>query len=151
MTERNNKDKKFKKIFTPEMKTLIFIIGVITDVFLFIIFLVLLKWDWNLEKIRTIMFVGVSSDAIFYALSLKSLKTPLWKINIFSNKYLLAALGLSVSLLISALTLPPLRKLLTLSQISFLEIMIILGIGITNLIAIEFGKWMVAVYSSRSR
>ena len=151
MTERNNKDKKFKKIFTPEMKTLIFIIGVITDVFLFIIFLVLLKWDWNLEKIRTIMFVGVSSDAIFYALSLKSLKTPLWKINIFSNKYLLAALGLSVSLLISALTLPPLRKLLTLSQISFLEIMIILGIGITNLIAIELGKWIVAVYSGRSR
>lgn len=131
------------KIFTREMKILIFVIGIITDIFLLILFFALLKMNYDLDKIRTIMFVGLSSDAIFFALSLKSLKKPIWKINIFSNIYLIFSLMASVLMLYAALSLPFLRNLLELTLLSGKELLIIFTLGIINLISIETAKlWM---------
>lgn len=137
------KENRDSRIFTREMKILIFIIGIITDIFLLILFFVLLKMNYNLDKIRTIMFVGLSSDAIFFALSLKSLKNPIWKINIFSNIYLILALTASVIMLFAALSLPFLRGLLELTPLSGKEFLIVFTLGIINLISIEAAKlWM---------
>lgn len=138
-----NKENAGGKIFTRDVKIMIFVIGIITDIFLLILFFVLLKLDYDLGKIRTIMFAGLSSDAIFFALSLKSLKQPLWKINIFSNKYLIYAWLLSLFALVAALSFPPLQNLLELVPISANEFLIILGIGILNLLSIEAAKlWL---------
>lgn len=137
------KENRVSQIFTREMKILIFIIGIITDIFLLILFFVLLKMNYDLDKIRTIMFVGLTSDAIFFALSLKSFKNPIWKINIFSNIYLIFALALSLFMLFVSLSLPFLRNLLELTPISGKEFLIVFTLGIINLITIEAAKlWM---------
>lgn len=142
--KRKKSDDNRKSLFTKEMKIMIFVIGIITDIFLLILFIILLKLNYDLAKIRTIMFAGLSSDAIFFALSLKNLNLPIWKINIFSNKYLLFSLVLSVLLLIAALFLQPLQSLLDLTSLSFNEIIIILGMGVLNFITIEIAKWFIA-------
>lgn len=137
-------------LFTKEMKIMIFVIGIITDIFLLALFIILLKLNYDLTKIRTIMFAGLSSNAIFFALSLKNLSLPIWKINIFSNKYLLFFLVLNVLLLAAALFLQPLQNLLDLTPLSFYEIMIILGIGVLNFIAIETAKLFIASRKNKS-
>ncbi len=134
-----------RSLFTKEMKIMIFVIGIITDLFLLVLFFILLKLNYDLSKIRTIMFAGLSSDAIFFALSLKNLSLPIWKINIFSNKYLLFSLFLSVLFLIAALFLPFLQNMLELTPLTFQEIIIILGIGIFNFIIIEIAKFFIVL------
>lgn len=143
MRGNGNYNKGKNVLFTREMKILIFVIGIITDIFLLILFLALLKLDYDLGKIRTIMFAGLSMDAVFFALSLKSLKNPIWKINIFGNIYLIAAWILSLLFLILALVFSPLQNLLELTPISTNEFLIIGALGILNLISIETAKFWI--------
>ena len=87
------------------------------------------------------MFAALSLDSIFFAFSLKSFRKPIWKVNFLSNWYLIFALGVSILLLFAALTLAPLQLLLTLTPLSNLELLLLLGIGIFNLFLIETVKY----------
>ena len=58
-----------------------------------------------------------------------------------SNKYLLAAFATSCAFLIGAITVPFMQKLLGTVTPSMFDIMIMLGIGISNLILIEAAKY----------
>ena len=140
MAKIPGKDGMPKKIINAEMKVLIFIIGIATDLFLLSLFFILYGMNYDLEKIRTIMFAGLSIDAIFFAFSLRSLRRPIWKINPFSNSYLILAFVLSLMFLAGALILPPVQSILRLVPISISEFLIILGLGILDLLAIETGK-----------
>ncbi|MCH7883599.1 cation transporting ATPase C-terminal domain-containing protein, partial [Patescibacteria group bacterium] len=113
----------------------------ITSFFLFLVFLFLLYRGVPVADIRTIMFVGVTLDALFFAFSFKSLRRPLWKINPFNNRYLLFALGFSLALLAAALYVDPLRRLLGIVTPTPFALLILVGIGIFNVIAIELSKW----------
>ncbi len=123
------------------MFALIFGIGIITDLILFALFLYLLDIKYPFEKVRTLMFLGLSTNAVFFAFALKSLRRPLWKINIFSNPYLIFALALSIFLLVGAVTMEPLRKLLNLVPISAAEFGVIVALGVLDLILIEIVKY----------
>jgi Ca2+-transporting ATPase len=94
-----------------------------------------------IEKIRTIMFVALSLDSIFFSFSFKSLTVPVWKINVLSNLYLVGALSLSILLLIAAITLPPLQTLLSLESLSAGMLLFLLGVGLLNLVTIETAKY----------
>jgi len=86
------------------------------------------------------MFVALSLDSIFFALSFKNLKEPLWRINITDNKWLFGALSVSIALLMLAITFPPLKALLSLSTLTGFEVMLLAGLGIVNLMTIEITK-----------
>jgi magnesium-transporting ATPase (P-type) len=94
------------------------------------------------EELRTVMFVSLSLDAIFFSFSLKSLDTPVWRVNIFSNGYLLFALGTSVCLLLLSLVWPPLMHLLSLVPLTTFEKLLLVGVGLANLATIEAMKWL---------
>ena len=141
--KRNPKEDSMKEILTPNLKKLIATIALVTGVFLVALYFVLLHMDLDIDKIRTIMFIALSVDSIFFAFSIKNLHRPIWKINPFSNKYLIYALGASFGALILALEWTPLQKLLSLTPLSGNEFSLILGIGLANLIIIEAGKFMV--------
>jgi Ca2+-transporting ATPase len=88
------------------------------------------------------MFAALSLDAIFFSFSLKSLDTPVWKINLFSNKYLLVALCTSIALLFLALTWPPLMTLLSTTPLTNFEKLLLVGVGLVNLATIEIVKYI---------
>jgi magnesium-transporting ATPase (P-type) len=94
-----------------------------------------------IEEVRTMMFVAISIDSIFFTFSLKSFDTPLHKMNIFSNKFLIIAFVFSTLLLIAAVSLSPLRTLLTLTVLSVSQLLFLTGVGIFNLITIEATKY----------
>ncbi|MBU0722705.1 HAD-IC family P-type ATPase, partial [Patescibacteria group bacterium] len=141
--KRNPKESSMKEIVTPNLKKLIAIIVLTTGVFLITLYFVLLRLEIDIEKIRTIMFIALSVSSIFFAFSIKNLHKPIWKINPFSNKYLVFTLLANFGVLIIALVLPPLQTLLSLTPLSGNEFFLIIGIGLINLCIIEIGKYIV--------
>ncbi|PIR70430.1 MAG: ATPase [Candidatus Niyogibacteria bacterium CG10_big_fil_rev_8_21_14_0_10_42_19] len=129
------------KIINKEMHFIIFGIGIITSLLLFGLYLLLLSYDYPIEHARTILFAGLSIDALFFVFSLKSLRKPIWKINLFSNLYLIAAFFLSLLFLVGALVLPFLQALLQTVTPSLEDALIIVGLGIINFVFIEIAKW----------
>ena len=130
-----------EKIINKEMKVLIFGIGIFTSIILTLLYIFLLKSNYSIDHVRTIIFAGVCIDALFFVFSLKSLRKPIWKINLFSNYYLIIAFILSLLCLIAALTFSPLQSLLQTVTPSIFDMLLIIGLGILDLILIELGKW----------
>jgi Ca2+-transporting ATPase len=128
-------------LLTREMKTIIFIIGLITDFLLLGIFLLFFRAGYNIEYIRTIIFAALTVDSLFYVFSCKSLRKNLWHINLFSNKLLLIALLVGIIALVGAIYLPPLQRILKTVPLNSWDWSIILGIGFIELFFIEAAKW----------
>lgn len=143
LMQRNPRDSASKNILTWPLKKLIFTVGIVTGIFLITLYFILLKLGLPIEEVRTMMFVALSLDSIFFAFSIKSLDTPLWKINIFSNMYLVFALLLSILLLLAAITFSPLQTLLSLVPLSSIELAFLFGIGLLNLATIEVAKYYI--------
>jgi len=100
-------------LLTREMKVLIFIIGLMTDLLLLGLFFWLIKYSgYETPHIQSIIFAGLTIDSIFYIFSCKSLRRNIWQINPFSNKFLILAWLFGVVALIAALYLPALQALL---------------------------------------
>ncbi len=129
-------------LLTREMKTLIFIIGILTDLFLLGIFFWLMKYsDYELSHIRSIIFTGLAIDSIFYILSCKSLRKNIWHLNPFSNKFLNWSLLFGVLMLLAGIYLPPLQTLLKTVPLNLFDWGLLLGIGFLNILLIEATKW----------
>ncbi len=129
-------------LLTREMKALIFIIGLVTDLLLLGLLFWLIKYSgYEILHIRSIIFTGLTVDSIFYVFSCKNLRKNLWQINPFSNKFLVFAWIFGVIMLISALYLPPLQTLLKTVPLNLFDWQLILGLGLINIILIEATKW----------
>ncbi len=139
--KRSPKSAVAKNIVTKELKKLIILLSVVTGLILVTIYLALYRAGIPDEELRTVMFAALSLDAIFFSFSLKSLDTPIWKINLFSNRYLLVALMVSISLLLLSLTWKPLMTLLSITPLAPFEIVLLVAVGITNLLTIETIKY----------
>ena len=139
--KRGPREHSSSQVLTKEMIAIIFGAGIFTSILLFSTFLYLHGIGYPTADLRTVLFAGLSFDAIFFTFSLKSLRKPLWRINILSNKFLLAAFGTNVMLLTAALTVPFLQKLLGTVTPNLTDILIMAGLGIANLFAIEAVKY----------
>lgn len=138
---RNPKTQSARNILTGDLKKFIFILAMTTGALLIAILFILYNLNYPIEKIRTIIFSALAIDSIFFTFSLKNFKKPIWQINIFSNYYLIASLAISILLLFSALFIPVLQNLLSLTPISIMEFGAIIGIGLANLLIIEIIKY----------
>ncbi len=131
------------RIMTSSVRWLILIVSGITGLLLFGLFL-LLSWAHTpIEEIRTVMFVALSIGSMFFAFSFKNLHEPIWRIQLFSNRYLLAALVASFALLLAALTFAPLVTLLSLEPMTWGEVGLLVIFGIVNLTLVETVKFLV--------
>ncbi|MEK7173964.1 MAG: HAD-IC family P-type ATPase [Patescibacteria group bacterium] len=130
-----------KRIFTREMMLLVFIIGIATDLILFGLFLYLQHLQYELAHIRTLMFIGLALNSIFFAYSLRSLRQPFWRIPLFSNPFFLFSLFLSIGLLFLAFLFDSLGSILSVTSISVKDFAVILTLGVFDVFLIELGKW----------
>ena len=94
---------KHRKIIVPEIHRAVLLLSFATGIFLLILYFFLTyRVDAHIDEIRTMLFIALSIDSAFFAISLKRLDTSIYKINIFDNKYLLGAITISLSLLVVA-------------------------------------------------
>ena len=137
---RSPKDQEVTHILSRNTVKLIIMIGVITGASLLLLFGYLLVAGVPINHIRTLLFVGLSFDAFFFAFSLKSFTTPLWRIPVFSNKVLLGALFISLLVLLSAFLVPFVRTLLSVELLTARDVFLLALLGGINVVTIEFAK-----------
>jgi len=129
-------------LLTREMKTLIFLIGIITDVLLLGLFYYLLKYSgYEIAHIRSIIFAALTIDSLFYVFSCKSLRRNIWQINPFSNRLLIGAWLFGIIMLWAAIYLEPLQNLLKTVPLNMFDWGLILGLGVLNIFLIEMTKY----------
>jgi len=127
-------------LLTREMKAIIFIIGLITDLILLAIFFWLLNQTCSLEFLRTMIFAMLDIDSISYVFCCKSLRRNLWQINIFDNKILVGAWFFGLAALLAAIYLPVFNTLLGTVPLPLSSWWLIIGLGLINVILIELTK-----------
>ncbi|MBU1292789.1 HAD-IC family P-type ATPase [Patescibacteria group bacterium] len=140
--KRSPKDPEIARVLSPKLIKLIVLVGSVTATILIGIYLFLLSLELPLDEIQTLMFVAVSVNCIFMAFSMKSLGTPLWRLPLFSNRFLLVSLIGSVAFLFGALYIPFLQVLVHVTEPSMLQLAILFGFGLINLATIEIAKWI---------
>ncbi len=129
-------------LLNKEMKALIFIIGIITDIFLLGLFVWLWKYSgYEIKHVQSILFAALAIDSLFYVFSCKSLRKNIWNIDLFSNKILILSWIVGTLALLAALYLPFLQTLLKTVPLNLYDWELILGIGFLNIILIEITKW----------
>lgn len=130
-------------LLTREMRTIIFIIGIFTDLILLGLFLWLFNklGEENLLYIRTMIFAGLGINSLFYIFSCKSLRKNIWHINPFSNKFLVGGVIFGFLMLVAGIHLPLFQALLKTVSLGFQDWLIIIGLGILNIILIEITKY----------
>ncbi|PIS08781.1 hypothetical protein COT75_04845 [Candidatus Beckwithbacteria bacterium CG10_big_fil_rev_8_21_14_0_10_34_10] len=133
--------KKGTPIIDKEIKVIIFIVGIMTDLFLFGIFIWLLKQEMAMEKVRTIVFAGLAINSLLYVFSCKTLRKNIWNENLFNNKFLIFSVFFGFLLLISGIYLPLANRLLKTVPLNISSWFIIIGLGVTNVLLIELVKW----------
>ena len=130
-------------LLTREMKAIIFIIGILTDLVLLGLFFWLFgKFGReNLTYIRTMIFAGLGINSLFYIFSCKNLRKSIWHINPFSNKFLVVGVVFGFLMLVLGIYLPVFQTLLKTVPLGFQSWLIILGLGVLNIILIEATKY----------
>lgn len=149
--KRKPQDPDIAKVLSGKLIALIALVGTVTASFLLAAYLYLISLDIPLERIQTLMFVGVSVSSIFMAFSMKSFGTPLWRLPLFSNRFLMVSLAASLFFLMLALYAPPVQMLVHTVSPTPLELGLFIVFGILNLATIELAKWLVFILPERRR
>ncbi|HUV47124.1 MAG TPA: cation-translocating P-type ATPase C-terminal domain-containing protein, partial [Candidatus Bathyarchaeia archaeon] len=138
-------------ILDKEIKILIFIIGLTTDLLLFGIFWWLLKTTCQMEMIRTIIFACLAIDSLLYVFSCKTLRKNLWQENLLSNWFLVVSVFIGFFLLFLGIYHPLLTKVLKTVPLPLIYWVLIFGKGMITVAGIEGVKWLFLRKSQKSK
>jgi len=140
--EKKPRPKK-TKILDKEMMTIIFIIGIITDIILFALFYWLLKGqEFEINHIRTFIFAALGVDSLFYIFSCRSLRYSIIKIKPWSNKWLLMAVGFGLLMIILPIYVSVTQDLFNFTALLATDWILIIILSIIKIIGIEITKYI---------
>lgn len=132
---------KNSSLMDREMKILIFIYGLSADLFLFLAFVIFNnKEGYDIEHTRTLIFMLLALQSLAGIFSLKSLRKSIFKINIFSNVYLILAFFIGILMMIAAVYFEPLQELLRTTPLTGIDWLVVVIFAIFNVIFIEIIK-----------
>lgn len=103
----------------------------------------LLQHDWrgvDVQTAETMAFVTLSLCELFRAYTVRSERSSIFRLGIFSNKYMQMAVGLSIALLLLVVNVPFLQPIFNTHFLSAREWTWVLGLAIFPAIAEEFTK-----------
>jgi P-type Ca2+ transporter type 2C len=131
---------KNEPLLNREMKILIFVIGIVTDVLLLGVFFWLMTISSDMDYIRTIIFMALGIDSLLYVFSVRSFRKSLFTKNFFSNKYLVGAVAIGFLVMLASVYIPFMRGVFHTVVLGPKEWALILGLGILQIILIEAVK-----------
>ncbi|HUT22245.1 MAG TPA: cation-transporting P-type ATPase [Candidatus Bipolaricaulota bacterium] len=135
--------KKTAKILDKEMTVIIFIIGILTDLVLFGLFLYL----YNIAKIeighlRTFMFAALGLDTMFYIFSCRSLTQSILKIKLWSNKWLLVAVAFGTLMLAAPIYVPVTQNIFSFIPLNGFDWLMLVALSAIKVVGIEIAKYI---------
>lgn len=129
-------------LFDPLMKFLILFIGLTTSALLFVLYWLLLRAGFAPDLVRTFIFASFGSYSLLLAFSLRSLDKSIFKYSPFSNRYLIAGVGIGIALMGAAIYIPFFQSLLKTVPLPLHWLLGVALIGLINILAVELGKWI---------
>lgn len=137
-------------LLNNNMKLLIFVVGLLTDIVLFGFFIWMLQvGSYDIEHLRTLIFTALSVASLFFAFAVRSLRTSVFVMNPFGNNWLILALILGILIQLSVVYLPPLQSMFSTVALQPVDWVVILGLAVVKLIAIEIAKFILRWRSRR--
>src|SRR5512139_871777 len=103
-----------------------------------------LQHDWrdiDVQTAETMAFVTLSLCELFRAYTVRSERTSIFKIGVFSNRYMQYAVGLSIVLLILVCAVPFLQPVFNTHFLSLQEWLIVIGLSLIPAVAEEITKF----------
>lgn len=144
--ERDPADSKMRKILTGRLRKFTLMSSVLISLSTLLLFWYLTgPFGMSLEQARSVTFIMVSIDFIFLIFSFKNFHKPIWKIKLFSNRWIFAALGLTLAGLAAAVFIPGLAALLSISLPVGFPFWILILIGAIDLILVEGFKYFLFI------
>ncbi|GAI32892.1 unnamed protein product, partial [marine sediment metagenome] len=138
-------------ILGAELKTLIFIIGIFTDLFLLGLYFFLRQGVFHLHFIRTVIFAALTIDSLFYVFACRSLRQTMLQKHPFGNKVLNISVLIGFLSLLVAIYVPFIQTFLDTHVLGIREWMLIIGLGIFEIMAIEATKWVFIVRHKKTK
>lgn len=132
--------KKNASILNKEMLVLIFLIGIITDVMLFIVFWYLNGRGMDIVEIRTFIYVALGFDSLFYVFAVRKFRRSIFISNPLENKWLVASVVIGFVLLLIPIWVAPLREVFQFTYLTSVEWLALIALAVIDLILIEAVK-----------
>lgn len=130
-------------IFTRNVKVLIFGVGILSSILLFVLYYFLLKVSSDIGTARSVFFVCFSSYILAIAFSFRSLNHPLFSYSIFSNKKLNISILIAIAILIMTMAVPMIRNIFELAPMPLSWLPFIFFWLILNILLVEGAKFIV--------
>jgi Ca2+-transporting ATPase len=122
------------------MKGLILIVSVAGGLTAFGLFVFTFKTTTNIELSRSVAFAALGINSLVYVYSIKSLREPFWKGQIFNNKWLFLAVVAGLVLQISPFVSTGLGRFLGVERISLTNWTLVFATSLLMFIMIEISK-----------
>ncbi len=134
--------KKDEPIINKEIYVLIATITSVAVLLATPLYIYMFNHTGDLEYARTLVFTAFAIDSIIYVFSIKSLRQPIWKINPFSNRWLILAVLVTALMQVLIVYVPFLQKLLKTVPLNAFDWVLVFGIGFAGIIIRESIKWL---------
>ena len=111
-----------------------------------------LQHDWSgvdVQTAETMAFVTLSLCELFRAYTVRSERTSIFKLGIFSNKWMQYAVGLSIALLLLVVNVPFLQPIFNTHFLAGTEWLVVLGLAIIPAITEEITKFFLRLNDAR--
>ncbi|OGE75536.1 MAG: hypothetical protein A3C85_03590 [Candidatus Doudnabacteria bacterium RIFCSPHIGHO2_02_FULL_48_21] len=130
-------------ILDKESKSIIFIVSLASDLILVGIFYYLYKFaGWNQTAIQSFVFVAAATPTLLNVFAFKSFKKPLFRINIFNNKFLIVSALIGFALMFVAIYVPFFNRLLKTEPLALWPALFaFVAFPVFKLILVELTKW----------
>jgi len=112
----------------------------------------LIQHDWrgvDVQTAETMAFATLSLCELFRAYTVRSEKASLFRIGIFSNKWMQYAVGISILLLILVCTVPFLQPIFNTHFLSLREFGVVLGLALIPAVSEEITKFFLRLRDRR--
>jgi Ca2+-transporting ATPase len=133
-----------ESIFSKDVKVYLTAIPLIMTVLLLIAFYSHMPWtsSFHLLEARTQLLTAMIVIQLVIALSMRSLKYPVFKVGLFKNKYLWYAIASSFALQLVILYVPGVQSLFDVHMPELIDWAIAALFGAIVFATIEIGKWV---------
>lgn len=142
-----------KLIFTEEVKTITFGIGLLSSFLLFAVYYGLIVFGVEIALAQSILFVCFASYILVVAYSFRSLYSPINEYHIFSNEKLNLSIFVASAILLATVLIPGMRSVFGITAIPLEWAWFISGWLIVNVLLVETAKLALrkGLFSKRGR
>ena len=129
-----------KGIFDKKMKFLIFVIGSLASILLFLLYFTLDRIGYNQELVRTFIFASFATYSLLLAFSIRSLEISIFRYNPFSNRYLTLGVSIGITLTLISVYAPFAQSIFQTVSLPLPWLAGVFAVGAVNILVVEFGK-----------